>query len=68
MAVSGEETVARESGVHARGQDSGMAIDYEKVLSLSINGITVEIKEHKKTALHEQILFYGRVFDLLWTQ
>lgn len=52
-----EETVARKAVAHA-GQDSHMAIDYEKVLSLGINGIIAEIKEHKKTATHEQTIFY----------
>lgn len=52
-----EETVARPACVYA-GQDSHMAIDYEKLLGLGIDGVIAEINEFKKTAAEGQIAFY----------
>lgn len=51
------ETVAEEIRVR-EGQDSHMAIDYEKLLRVGLDGIQEEIDILRRTAVHEQLPFY----------
>lgn len=47
------------------GQDSHMAIDYEKLLKYGINGIIAQIQQYMSVATEEKIQFYNACIECL---